>query len=82
MPKSAFRTNYGHCEPLAMSFGLTNTPSRITALTDCVLEDYIDGFVIVYNGDILVYSKTKEKQLKKCEIWLNMPHSSRWCLLK
>ena len=36
-------------------------PSRITALTYCVLEDYPDKFIMVFVSDILVYSRTKEE---------------------
>ena len=31
---------------------------------NCVLEDYIEMFVIVFNNDILVYSKTEEEHEK------------------
>ena len=39
-------------------------PNRITIVTNCVFEDYINMFVIVFNDDILVYSKINEEHEK------------------
>ncbi|GKF22032.1 putative reverse transcriptase domain-containing protein, partial [Tanacetum coccineum] len=76
IPKTAFRTRYGHYEFQVMPFGLTNAP-------------YLDKFVIVFIDDILIYSKDEkehEEHLKeilellkkeqlyakfsKCEFWI------------
>ena len=61
IPKTAFRTQYGHYEFLVMSFGLTNTPASFMDLTNRVLEEYLDKLVIVFIDDILVYSRTMEE---------------------
>ncbi|GJW23495.1 putative reverse transcriptase domain-containing protein [Tanacetum coccineum] len=88
IPKTAFRTRYGHYEFQVMPFGLTNTPTVFMDLMNRVCKPYLDRFVIVFIDDILIYSKSKKeheghlklilKLLKKEELYAKFSKCEFW----
>jgi hypothetical protein len=61
VPKTAYRTRYGHFKFLVLPFGLTNAPSLFMDLMNRVFQPYLDKFVVIFIDDILVYSKSYEE---------------------
>ncbi|GJY93491.1 putative reverse transcriptase domain-containing protein [Tanacetum coccineum] len=58
IPKTTFRTRYGHYEFQIILFGLNNAPAIFMDLINRVCKPYLDRFVIVFIDDILIYSKS------------------------
>ncbi|GJZ66198.1 putative reverse transcriptase domain-containing protein [Tanacetum coccineum] len=61
IPKTVFRTRYGHFDFTVMPFGLTNTPLLFMDSMNRVCKPYLDKFVIVFIDDILIYLKSDEE---------------------
>nr|GEW26961.1 putative reverse transcriptase domain-containing protein [Tanacetum cinerariifolium] len=72
IPKTAFRTPYGHYEFQVMSFGLTNAPAVFMDLINRVYKPYLDKFVIVFIDDILIYSKNKQEHEEHLKLILEL----------
>ena len=72
IPKTAFRTRYGHYEFLVMPFGLTNAPAAFMDLMNRVFHEYLDRFVIMFIYDILIYFKSQEEHEEHLRIVLQI----------
>jgi len=71
IPKTTFRTRYGHYEYLVMPFGVTNAPGMFMDYMNRVFHPYLNSFVVVFIDDILVYSKTREEHEEHLRIVLH-----------
>ncbi|GKF06794.1 putative reverse transcriptase domain-containing protein, partial [Tanacetum coccineum] len=88
IPKTAFRTRYGHYEFQVMPFGLTNTPTVFMDLMNRVCKPYLEKIVIVLINDILIYSHDKKEHeehlktilelLKKEELYAKFSKCQFW----
>ncbi|GJW87467.1 putative reverse transcriptase domain-containing protein [Tanacetum coccineum] len=72
IPKTAFRTRYGHFEFTVMPFGLTNAPAVFIDLMNRVCRPYLDKFVIVFIDNIFIYSNTQEEHVEHLRLVLRL----------
>jgi hypothetical protein len=72
VPKTAFRTPFGHYEYLTLSFGLVNAPSAFQSLMNKLFSKHLYKFVMVYLDDIIVYSKSEAEHEKHLRIVLDI----------
>ncbi|GKC33847.1 putative reverse transcriptase domain-containing protein [Tanacetum coccineum] len=88
IPKTAFRTRYGHFEFTMMPFGLKNASAVFMNLMNRVCRPYLDKFIIVFIDVILIYSRTREEHemhlglvlelLKKEELYAKFSKCEFW----
>ncbi|GJZ24279.1 putative reverse transcriptase domain-containing protein [Tanacetum coccineum] len=88
IPKTTFRTRYGHYKFQVMPFGLTNALAVFMDLMNRVCKPYSDKFVIFFIDNILIYSKNKKEHeghlkliwslLKKEELFAKFSKCKFW----
>ncbi|WKA12715.1 hypothetical protein VitviT2T_030074 [Vitis vinifera] len=61
VPKTVFKTRYGHYEFLVIPFGLTNVPVAFMNLMNRIFRAYLDQSVIVFVDDFLIYPRSLEE---------------------
>ena len=59
IPKIAFRTHYRHYEYTMMPFELTNATTVFMDYMNRIFKPYLDKFVVVFIGDILIFQEWK-----------------------
>ncbi|GKA86509.1 putative reverse transcriptase domain-containing protein [Tanacetum coccineum] len=72
IPKTAFRTRYGHYEFQVMPFGLTNAPTVFIDMMNRVCKPYLDKFVIVFIDDTLIYSRNNKEHEEHLNLILRL----------
>nr|GEW05416.1 putative reverse transcriptase domain-containing protein [Tanacetum cinerariifolium] len=72
IPKTAFKTRYGHYDFQVMPFGLINAPAVFMDLMNWVCKPYLDKFVIVFIDAILIYSKNKQEHEEHLKLILEL----------
>jgi len=60
--KAAFQTNQGLFKPLVMFFGMTNSLATFQTIMNDIFQNLIvEGIMVVYLDNILIFTKTKEE---------------------
>nr|GEU99422.1 putative reverse transcriptase domain-containing protein [Tanacetum cinerariifolium] len=72
IPKTAFRTRYGHYEFQVMPFGLTNAPAVFMDVMNRVCKPYLDNFLTIFIDNILIYSKSKQEHEEHLKLILEL----------
>ena len=54
---TVFRTHYRSFKYNVMLFRMCNTLSTFQSLINCVLQEFLDKFIIIYLDNILIYSE-------------------------
>ena len=78
IPKTSFRTRYGHSEFTVMPFGLMNALAAFMDLMHRVFQPYLDQFVVVVVDDILIYSQSERKHEYHLRIVLQLLRDHQW----
>lgn len=80
IPKTAFKTPFGHYEYVTLCFGLKNAPSRFQMMMNGIFRQYLNKFVLIYLDDIAILSKSAEEHDRHLRLVLDvLKHYSLTC---
>lgn len=68
--KTTFKTRYSTYEYLMLLFGVSNTHGVFMDYMNRIFCSYLNQCVVVFIKDILIYSKSDEKQLEHLRVVL------------
>jgi hypothetical protein len=63
IPKTAFRTPWGHYEFLVLPFDLSNAPATFQNVMNNIFAPFINKFVLGCLDDILIYSRRSTRSM-------------------
>src|SRR3954467_7169198 len=78
IPKTAFSTHYGLYEFTVMTFGFSNAPPTFMRAMKYLFQEWLDVFVLLYLGDILVYSKSEAEHEEHVRLVLQKLREHRY----
>jgi hypothetical protein len=68
---TTFNSKEALFEWLVMPFGLNNAPTTFMRMMDNLLRPFTNYFVVIYLGDILIFSRSWEEHLQHIQQVLN-----------
>jgi hypothetical protein len=71
IPKTAFRTRFGHYKFVVVPFRLTNVLAMFMILMNGIFQKYLDRFVQVFLDEILIYSRNEREHEEHLQIVLS-----------
>jgi hypothetical protein len=77
IPRTAFRTPFGHYEFLTLSFGLMNAPAAFQSVMNKIFSKLLYKCCLVYLDDILVFSKTAAEHAQHLRAVLDILKNNR-----
>jgi hypothetical protein len=78
VPKTAFRTPFGHYQFKVLIEGLNNAPATFQTVMNNIFRPYLRDFVVVYLDYILVYSKTEQDHERHLRLVLQKLREERF----
>ena len=72
VPRTAFRTPFGHFEYLTLSFGLVNAPAVFQSVLNRIFAPYLYKFLLVYLDDCMIFSRSAEEHAQHLRMVLDV----------